>query len=86
MSNLAKKSYLIDIVRVFRLARPFPGTTHCDIFISKALPELLTEGAATCRHLLRHQSFRITKYSETVSFLNLRAHSLHELSRLMADG
>jgi hypothetical protein len=73
MSNEGKKGYLIDIVRLFYLTRPFPGTAHCDTFILKALPELLTEGAAICRHFLRHQRFRIPKYSETVSSLNLQA-------------
>jgi hypothetical protein len=53
MSNSGKKKYLIDIARFFFLVRPFFRTTHCDIFISNALPELLTEGAAICQHLLR---------------------------------
>jgi len=73
MSNTGKEKYLIDIVLLSWLVRPFLRTIHCDIFISKALPELLTEGVAICPHLLRHRRFRIRKYSETVSSLNLQA-------------
>jgi hypothetical protein len=73
MSNSEKKKYLINIVRLFYLVRPFSRTTHCDIFISNALSQLLTEGIAICQHLLRHQRFRIPMYSETVSSLNLQA-------------
>ena len=73
MSNPGKKKYLIDIGLLFGLVKPFPRSTHCDIFISNALPELLTECAAICPHLLRHQHFRIRKYSGTVSSLNLQA-------------
>ena len=72
MNNSAKNKYLIDFAVLILQCMPLFRITHCENFTPNEFPELLTVGVAICQHFLRQHQFRILKYSETVSSLELQ--------------